>query len=208
MLSFIYVSNYLIKGVLMEVTRRGFLKLSGIVGASSALGLNFKPVNAYAAEINKMNRLKSAKQYTTVCAYCSCGCGLICSVDNKTGKVFNIEGNPEHPISEGSLCAKGAGFFDLTEANNYRLKKVQYRAPYSDKWEVKDWNWAMNRIARLTKDARDKDFVVRNKQGQLVNRAESVAHLGSSNIDNEECWLISASVRAMGLVYIDHQARI
>jgi formate dehydrogenase major subunit len=192
----------------MEITRRSFLKLSGAVGASSALGLNFKPTRAYAAELSKMNRIKTSKQFTTVCAYCSCGCGLISSVDNVTGKIFNIEGDPDNPINEGSLCAKGAGFFDLTEANKHRLRKVQYRAPYSDKWEVKDWDWAMNRIARLVKDTRDKDFVVNNDKGELVNRTERIAHLGSSNIDNEECWLISMSVRAMGLVYIDHQARV
>lgn len=192
----------------MELTRRGFLKLSGAVGASSALGLNFKPVNAYAAELNKTNRIKSAKQYTTVCAYCSVGCGLICSVDSLTGKIFNIEGDPEHPINEGSLCAKGAGFFDLTEANKHRLRKVLYRAPFSDRWEEKDWDWTFSRIARLVKDARDKDFVTTNAEGRLVNRTESIGHLGSSNIDNEECWLISQSLRAMGLVYIDHQARV
>lgn len=192
----------------MQITRRGFLKLSGAVGASTALGLDFKPVKAYADELSKMHRIKTSKQFTTVCAYCSCGCGLISSVDSITGKIFNIEGDPENPINEGSLCAKGAGFFDLTEANKHRLRKVQYRAPYSDKWEVKDWDWAMNRIARLTKDARDKDFITTNAKGELVNRTESVAHLGSSNIDNEECWLISMSVRAMGLVYIDHQARV
>jgi len=192
----------------MEVTRRGFLKLSGVVGASSALGLNFKPVNAYADELNKMHRIKTAKQYTTVCAYCSVGCGLICSVDSMTGKIINIEGDPENPLSAGSLCAKGTGFFHLTEANKHRLTKIRYRAPYSDKWEEKDWDWAFSRIARLVKDTRDKDFVVTNEKGQLVNRTESIAHLGSSNIDNEECWLISQSVRAMGLVYIDHQARV
>jgi len=192
----------------MDITRRGFLKLTGTFGAASALGLNFRPAQAYAAELNKMNRLKMAKQYTTVCAYCSVGCGLICSVDTVTGRIFNIEGDPDHPINEGSLCAKGAGFFDLTEANKHRLRKVQYRAPYSDTWEEKDWDWALNRIARLVKDARDKDFAVTNDKGQLVNRTESIAHLGSSNIDNEECWLISMSVRAMGLVYIDHQARV
>src|SRR5690554_6917997 len=135
----------------MELTRRGFLKLTGAIGASSALGLNFKPVNAYAAELSKSNRIKSAKQYTTICAYCSCGCGLICSVDSLTGKIFNIEGDPEHPINEGALCAKGAGFFDLTEANKHRLTKVLYRAPYSDKWEEKNWDWAFSRIARLVK---------------------------------------------------------
>ena len=192
----------------MELTRRGFLKLSGAVGASSALGLNLKPVNAYAEELNKMHRIKTAKQYTTICAYCSVGCGLICSVDGMTGKIINIEGDPEHPINEGSLCAKGAGFFDLTEANKHRLRKVRYRAPFSDKWEEKDLDWAFSRIARLVKDTRDKDFVVTNEKDQLVNRTESIGHLGSSNIDNEECWLISQSVRAMGLVYIDHQARV
>jgi len=192
----------------MDITRRGFLKLTGTFGAASALGLNFRPAQAYAAELNKMNRLKMAKQYTTVCAYCSVGCGLICSVDTVTGRIFNIEGDPDHPINEGSLCAKGAGFFDLTEANKHRLRKVQYQAPYSDTWEEKDWDWALGRIARLVKDARDKDFAVTNDKGQLVNRTESIAHLGSSNIDNEECWLISMSVRAMGLVYIDHQARV
>jgi formate dehydrogenase major subunit len=195
----------------MEITRRGFLTLSGAIGSGitlSSLGINLIPVKAYAEELNKMNRIKLAKQVSTVCCYCSVGCGLICSVDKMTGKIFNIEGDPDHPINEGSLCAKGAGFFDLTEANKYRLKKVLYRAPMSDKWEEKDWNWALERIARLVKDTRDKDFVKTNAKGELVNRTESIGHLGSSNIDNEECWLVTAMARALGLVYIDHQARV
>lgn len=105
---------------MMEMTRRGFLIVTGAVGsgvALSTLGLNIDPVQAYAEELDKSRRLKAAKQVTTVCCYCSVGCGLICSVDKTTGKIFNIEGDPEHPINEGSLCAKGAGFFDLTEAN-------------------------------------------------------------------------------------------
>jgi len=195
----------------MEITRRGFLTLSGAIGSGitlSSLGINLIPVKAYAEELNKMNRIKLAKQVSTVCCYCSVGCGLICSVDKMTGKIFNIEGDPDHPINEGSLCAKGAGFFDLTEANKYRLKKVLYRAPMSDKWEEKNWDWAIERIARLVKDTRDKDFVKTNAKGELVNRVETIGHLGSSNIDNEECWLVTAMVRALGLVYIDHQARV
>jgi len=195
----------------MEITRRGFLTLSGAIGSGitlSSLGLNLIPVKAYAEELNKMNRIKLAKQVSTVCCYCSVGCGLICSVDKMTGKIFNIEGDPDHPINEGSLCAKGAGFFDLTEANKYRLKKVLYRAPMSDKWEEKNWDWAIERIARLVKDTRDRDFVKTNAKGELVNRVESIGHLGSSNIDNEECWLVTAMARALGLVYIDHQARV
>lgn len=195
----------------MKITRRGFLTMSGTVGsgiALSGLGINLNPAKAYAAELSKMNRLKAAKQVITTCCYCSVGCGLICSVDKITGKIFNIEGDPEHPINEGSLCAKGAGFFDLTEANKYRLKKVLYRAPLSDRWEEKDWNWALSRIARLVKDTREKEFVMKNAKGELVNRCETIGHLGSSNIDNEECWLVTAMTRALGLVYIDHQARV
>ncbi len=195
----------------MEITRRGFLILSGSVGsgvALSSLGLSLDPIEAFAAEANKMQRVMTAKQVSTVCCYCSVGCGLICSVDKVTGKIFNIEGDPEHPINEGALCAKGAGFFDLTEANKYRLRKVLYRAPMSDKWEEKEWGWAIERIARLVKDTRDKGFVERNAKGELVNRCETIGHLGSSNVDNEECWLMTIKARALGMVYIDHQARV
>ncbi len=195
----------------MQITRRGFLTLSGAVGggvALSTLGFNLKPTRAYAEELGKMNRVKIAKQTITTCCYCSVGCGLVCSTDKATGKIINIEGDADHPINEGSLCAKGAGFFDLTEANKHRLTKVLYRGPGGTAWEEKTWDWAIPRMARLIKDARDKGFVKTNAKGELVNRCETVAHLGSSNIDNEECWVVTAKCRALGLVYIDHQARV
>jgi len=195
----------------MEITRRGFLSMSGAIGsgiALSGLGINLSPVQAYADELSKMNRVKAAKQVTTVCCYCSVGCGLVCSVDKLNGKIFNIEGDADHPINEGSLCAKGAGFFDLTEANKHRLKKVLYRAPMSDKWEEKEWSWALERIARLVKDTREAGFVKTNAKGEVVNRCENIGHLGSSNVDNEECWLMSVKARALGMIYIDHQARV
>ena len=195
----------------MELTRRGFLSLSGAVGSGivlSGLGIDLRPTQAYAEGLDKMNRIKAARQVTTICCYCSVGCGLICSVDKLTGKIFNIEGDPEHPINEGSLCAKGAGFFDLTEANKHRLTKVLYRKPYGTEWEEKDWDFALSRIARLVKDTRDKGFVEKNAKGELVNRCETIGHYGSSNVDNEECWLMSVKSRALGLVYIDHQARV
>ncbi len=185
--------------------------MTGAIGggvALSSFGLNLNPTRAYADELSKMDRIKVAKQATTICCYCSVGCGLVCSVDKATGKIFNIEGDADHPINEGSLCAKGAGFFDLTEANKHRLTKVLYRKPYGTEWEEKDWDFALSRIARLVKDTRDKGFVKRNDKGELVNRCEAIGHYGSSNIDNEECWLVTAKSRALGLVYMDHQARV
>jgi formate dehydrogenase major subunit len=195
----------------MKVTRREFLVGSGtLVGglALSSLGIDMGPLTAYADEMKKIDKVKSAKQSTSICCYCAVGCGLICSTDTKTGKIINIEGDPEHPINEGTLCAKGAGIFQTTAANEHRLTKVLYRAPYSDKWEVKTWDWAITRIARKIKTARDADFITKNSKGQVVNRLETIAHMGSSNVDNEECWLITAMARSMGLTYIDHQARV
>lgn len=185
--------------------------MSGAIGsgvALSTLGLDFTALKVHAAGLGKMDRIRTAKQATSICCYCSVGCGLICSTDRLTGKIFNIEGDPDHPINEGSLCAKGAGLFGLTEANHHRLKKVLYRAPKSEKWEEKDWDWSLKRIARLFKDTRDQDFATHNAMGELVNRVETIGHYGSSNIGNEECWTLSVACRAMGLIHIDHQARV
>jgi formate dehydrogenase major subunit len=195
----------------MKVTRREFLVGSGtLVGglALSSLGIDLGPLTSYADEMKKIDRVKSAKQSTSICCYCAVGCGLICSTDTKTGKIINIEGDPEHPINEGTLCAKGASIFQTTAANEHRLTKVLYRAPYSDRWQVKNWDWAITQIAKKIKATRDKGFIAKNSDGQVVNRLETIAHMGSSKVDNEECWAITAMVRSLGLVYIDHQARV
>ncbi len=194
----------------MDVSRREFLVISGVFGAGvglSYLGLDLGPVGAYADEL-KIDKMKAAKLTTSICPYCSVGCGLIVSTDTKSGKIINIEGDPEHPTNEGSLCAKGASVFQTTAANPNRLTKVLYRAPYSDKWAEKSWEWAITEIAKRAKATRDANFVEKNAKGEVVNRVEAIAHLGSSNIDNEECWALNALVRSLGVVYMDHQARI
>jgi len=194
----------------MKVTRREFLVISGAVGTSlalSGLGIDVGPVKAYAADL-KVDKMKAAKQSSTICPYCAVGCGLICSTDEKTGGIINIEGDPDHPINEGSLCAKGAALFQTTAYNTNRLKKVLYRAPGSDKWEEKSWDWALAEIAKRVKATRDKYFMEKNAKGQAVNRVEAIAHVGSAALDNEECWAIQAMMRALGLVWIEHQARI
>lgn len=195
----------------MSLTRREFLKLSGCAGAGLAfvgLGLDLSSVAAFAAEVKKVDRLKSARQTISTCYFCSVACGILCSTDTKTGRIINIEGDPDHPINEGSLCAKGAASFQYSDHNEHRLTKVLYRAPYSTKWETKTWDWALDRIARKVKDVRDKDFIKTNAKGQLVNRLETLGHMGSSKADNEECWVTTAMARALGLVHLDHQARV
>jgi formate dehydrogenase major subunit len=191
--------------------RRTFLRMSCCLGAGlalSGLGLDVSAVSAFAADIKKGDALKMASQSTTICCYCSVGCGLICSVDKATGKIFNIEGDPEHPINEGALCAKGAGLFQVSAANGHRLTKVLYRKPGGDKWEEKDWNFAITRIAELMKTERDKSFIAKNAKGEVVNRVQTMSLMGSSNVLSEECWATAQFARGLGMVYIDHQARV
>ncbi len=191
--------------------RRDFLKLSCGVAAGialSGLGIDLTAVEAHAAELTKAERIKKALQTLSVCCYCAVGCGIICSTDKKTGQIINIEGDPEHPINEGTLCAKGAGIYQTSAANDKRLTKVLYRAPYTKDWVEKDWDFAIDRIARKIKEERDKSFVYKNAKGQVVNRLETMAHLGSSNVDSEECWATTLYARSLGLVYLDHQARV
>ena len=195
----------------MGVTRREFLFISGAMGAGmalSSLGVDMRPVVSYAEELSKAEKIKSAKQTYSLCYYCSVTCGLICSTDPKTGKIINIEGDPDHPISEGALCAKGAGIFQMSARNEHRLTKVLYRKPGGDKWEVKSMDWALMQIAKKIKAERDKSFIVKNAKGQVVNRVETLAHMGSSKLDNEECWMITTAMRSLGLIQIDHQARV
>jgi formate dehydrogenase major subunit len=195
----------------MKVSRRQFLKGTGttLIGglALAGAGLEVKPAEAAAIDMDKVEKLKGAIKTTAICCYCSVGCGLVCYSDQKA-KILAIEGDPEHPINEGTLCPKGANIMQITAANGHRLKDVLYRAPYSDKWEKKDWNWVLTRIAEKIKEVRDADFIATNSQGKTVNRVETIALHGSSNVNNEECFIMASLARALGLVYIDHQARV
>lgn len=195
----------------MSINRREFIKGSGKVFAGglalSALGIDVRPIRVQAKKLEKLDKIKQGIQTTTTCCYCSCGCGLISSTD-QDGNIINIEGDPDHPINEGSLCVKGANLKETSASNEYRLKEVLYRAPFSDKWEKKDWDWTIDRIARKIKEVRDSDFITINNSGQTVNRVETIAFHGSSNVNNEECFMMTSMARSLGLVYIDHQARV
>src|SRR5690348_7549198 len=136
--------------------------------------------------VEKASRIRDAVAVTSVCPYCAVGCSQLVHV--KGGRVIDIEGNPESPINEGTLCPKGANTFQLA-TNPHRVRKVLYRAPYSEAWEEKPLDWAMERIAHLLKEARDADFV-EARDGKVLNHLTSVASLGGATLDNEENYLI------------------
>ncbi len=180
-------------------TRREFLK--GLTTGTVALGALTQSGCVPAIPPLKTS---GATNTTTVCPFCGVGCGQV--VSTKSGKVINIEGDPGHPISEGTLCSKGASAIQVVN-NSRRLQKVLYRAPNGKAWEAKSWDWALDRIAARVKETRDKTFKT-SVDGRVVNRTEAIACLGGSALDNEEAYALVKLMRALGLVYVEHQARL
>lgn len=191
----------------MSVNRRQFLKLSATTAALTAFGGLGCTSTAKVVDRAKMLQPEWSKQTTTICCYCAVGCGLIVNTDLKTKKAVNVEGDPDHPINQGALCAKGASIWQLGE-NDRRPESPLYRAPYSTKFKKVSWEWALEQIAKRVKESRDKTFTKINDRGQAVNRCDGIASLGSAALDNEECWAYQTMLRSLGLVYIEHQARI
>jgi len=151
-------------------------------------------------------RIRDAQVVKSVCPYCAVGCGL--NVYVKDGKVIDIEGNPDSPINHGTLCPKGAATFQYT-VNPSRLTQVLYRAPYSDHWEVKSLEWAMEQIAQRVKQTREETFVERLPDGRLVNHTLGIASLGGATLDVEENYVMKKLFSGgLGVVSIENQARI
>ncbi len=189
----------------MELSRREFLKLGGAgVGAAVLFGIGTQGNKVLASTGIPLKKRIGEK--TTICPYDGTGCGFIVAAQD--GKVVNIEGDPDHPINRGAACAKGASLRQLSADNPWRLSKVLYRAPGGTEWQEKSWDWALDAIAHRIKNTRDASFIEKDSKGNVVNRTEAIANLGGSALDNEECYLLSKLTRALGVVYLEHHARI
>jgi formate dehydrogenase major subunit len=190
----------------MELSRRDFLKASGAgIGGVFLLGALSDGV-ALASPVKAIPLKKQGKETSTICPYDASGCGFIVISDDN--KVLNIEGDPDHPVNRGAACAKGASMRQLGPQNPWRLTKPLYRAPGATDWEEKSWDWMLDTITRRIKDTRDAAFIEKDSAGNIVNRNEAIANLGGSALDNEECYLLSKLTRALGVVYLEHHARI
>ncbi|MCF1868364.1 molybdopterin-dependent oxidoreductase, partial [Klebsiella pneumoniae] len=194
----------------MQISRRSFFKIcaGGMAGTSAAL-LGFSP--EVAASSRQYKLLRSVETRNN-CTYCSVGCGILMyslgdGAKNVDKSIYHIEGDPDHPVSRGSLCPKGAGLVDYIHSEN-RLKYPEYRRPGSDKWERISWNEAIDKIARLMKKDRDENFVTHNEKGQEVNRWLTTGMLCSSAASNETGILDNKFSRSLGMIAIDCQARL
>ncbi len=202
----------------MAFTRRAFLKFSTATGAGLLFGLfDLKPIVAFA----QANPPVWTREAISVCGYCSVGCSMIIG-SQEGGYVTYVQGNPDSPINQGSLCSKGSASAQLSTIvsndtgaripNPRRLTRVKYRAPYSTDWVDMDYATAIQMISKRVKSTRDSTFIdigVKSPEtGMTVNRCEGIASVGAAAFTNEACYLITKLMRALGVVYLEHQARV
>ena len=193
----------------MQASRRDFLKVTTLGGAAAAaFGFDLAP--AYA----ELRRLKIARANETrsTCPYCSVSCGVIIytlgdRAKNVTPQVVHVEGDPDHPINRGTLCPKGASL-QQDILNERRLLKPQVRRPGGTRWQDVSWDDAIQEIAAKIKKTRDETFIEKDTQGALVNRLESIAFAGGCTDTNEFNFLVVKTMRALGVVHLENQARV
>ena len=195
----------------MDMNRRQFFRVSGAgLAASSLVALGFSPTAALAE--TRQYKLAAATETRNNCTYCSVGCGLLMyslgdRARNALGDVIHIEGDPDHPVSRGSLCPKGAGLLDFVHTPD-RLKYPEVREPGTNEWKRISWDEAMTRIAGLLKADRDANFIPTNAAGQTVNRWLTTGMLAASASSNEAGYITHKVMRSMGILVFDNQARV
>jgi len=205
-----------------KISRRDFLKNLGLGTA----GVTLLASPAMAEESHEKisgeklpSKIRKVKETYTVCAFCGCGCGIILysKKENGTEKIVFCEGDPDHPINEGSVCSKGNAIIETYNTigkkgdrniNKLRITKPLYRAPGSSKWEEKSWEWTLSEIDKRVKKTREATFEEKDDKGVTVNRTTAIATFGSASLDNEENYLLHKMFRSWGLINIEHHARL
>lgn len=185
-----------------RISRRQFLTGSG----ASAGALLLPPVWPGFQQVPAFPLHKKVGESRTICPYCSCGCGLLIATD-ESGHIINSEGDPDHPNNRGALDPKSIAVRQLSTIDE-RQKKVLRRAPGASEWEEMTWEDAIPLVARRMKDTRDATFETTDDNGVTVNRTNGIAFIGGAANNDEDCYIGIKLARALGLVYIEHQARI
>ena len=196
---------------MVNMNRRQFFKVTGATLAGSSIALLGVAPGSAVAEIRQYKLARMTETRNT-CPYCSVACGILLyslgdGAKNARASIVHIEGDPDHPVNRGTLCPKGAGLIDFIHSPN-RLKFPEYRAPGSDKWQRISWEHAFERIARLLKDDRDANFVQKTADGKTVNRWLTTGMLAASASSNEVGYVTHKTVRSMGMLAFDNQARV
>lgn len=194
----------------VKVSRRQFFRITAGGMATSSLALMGYAPSAVAEA--RSFKLAMTTEHRSTCPYCSVSCGMIMYTlgdksKNIKASIIHVEGDPDHPVNRGTLCPKGAGVLDMIHSPN-RVKFPEVRAPGSNEWKRISWDEALNRIAKHMKEDRDKNFIEKNAAGTTVNRWNTMGVLASSASSNESGYISVKTMRGMGIVALDTQARI
>lgn len=191
----------------MEISRRKLLVASVATGVGINLagyGFNIPSVSAATQGF----KLENGKEYTSICTFCACGCGMVGYV--KDGKMINLEGDSDHVVNEGGLCSKGAAMSVIPNSDN-RVLTPKYRAPKSDKWVDITWEEAITKVATKFKQVRDDNWIAEEEiDGKVykTNRCDAFSFVGGAQVHNEECYLMAKMTRILGISFLEHQARL
>src|ERR1700754_4386550 len=197
----------------MNLSRRGFIKLTGSGLAASSLGaLGFGYAGEALAAAVRPYKLAAATETRNTCTYCSVACGILIysmgdRAKNARSNIIHIEGDPDHPVNRGTLCPKGSGLLDVVHAPT-RLRHPMYRAPGATTFKPVSWDFALDRIATLMKQDRDQNFIAKNAAGATVNRWISSGMLAASASSTETAYLTWKVARSLGMLVFDNQARV
>ena len=197
----------------VQLSRRQFMKGVGAGAAGTTLGaLGFGEVERACADAIRPFKLTGLTETRNTCTYCAVGCGIIMYSKGSLAKgekaeITHIEGDVDHPTNRGTLCPKGAALLDMVHSES-RLQFPRIRKPGSEKFERVSWEVALDRIARLMKDDRDKNFIAKNADGVTVNRWLTTGFLAASATTNETAWATYKVVRSVGMLAFDNQARV
>jgi len=195
----------------MDMNRRQFFRVSGAGLAASTLAvLGFSPTAALAE--TRQFKLARATETRNTCPYCSVGCGILMyslgdRSKNALADIIHIEGDPDHPVNRGTLCPKGAGLLDFVHSES-RLKYPEIREPGATEWKRVSWADAMDRLAKLMKADRDANFQATNADGKTVNRWTTTGMLCASASSNETGYITHKTMRSLGMLVFDNQARV
>ena len=193
----------------MAVSRRTFIK-GALVGGTltTAFGFDLRPALAQARTL-KISRTTETR---SICPYCAVSCGVIIhtlgdGAGNVTPTVVHVEGDPDSPINRGALCPKGVTLRQFI-VNERRLTRPLYRGAGSSEWEAIGWDEAIDRMARLIKDSRDRGFEETDTDGRRVNRLTNTAIIGGCTDTNEINYLLGKLRFGLGVVPFENQARL
>jgi formate dehydrogenase major subunit len=182
---------------------RDFERVRKLLGGAADWGLGPRAASKHTKQAG--SRIAGLDVTESICPYCAVGCSQV--VYSSRGELVDIEGNPNGPINQGTLCPKGASSRQLIQQPG-RLTKVLYRRPHGTEWEELELEQAMDMIAERVIAARENGWQTTDERGWRVDRTLGFASLGGATLDNEENYLIKKSFTALGAVQVENQARI